>query len=137
MHLFRLERPTDSLFCPLLVIFCCQNSRFCLFLVIFYWYNSICFSFMPGWHSVLMRWLSSMLTNALYVRSQPGTDYFVMSLCCCVWLLASLCYQEYSCMGELSVWIVFPTVAICMYRSSALVPLDSCLTAVACLSSAY
>ena len=31
---------------------------------------------------------------------------------------------------------VFPTVVICMYRSSALVPLDICLTAAACLSSA-
>ena len=30
----------------------------------------------------------------------------------------------------------FPTVAIHMYRSSPLVPLDSCLTAAACLSSA-
>ena len=30
---------------------------------------------------------------------------------------------------------VFPTVAIRMYRSSPLVPLDSCLTAAACLSS--
>ena len=41
-----------------------------------------------------------------------------------------------SYMGELTVWIVFPTVAILMYRSSALVPLDSCLTAAARLSSA-
>ena len=32
--------------------------------------------------------------------------------------------------------IVFPTVAIHMYRSSPLVPLDSCLTAAACLSTA-
>ena len=39
-------------------------------------------------------------------------------------------------MGELTVWIVFPTVAILMYRSSPLVPLDSCLTAAACFSSA-
>ena len=39
-------------------------------------------------------------------------------------------------MGELIVWIVFPTVTICMYRSSPLVPLGSCLTAAACLSSA-
>ena len=39
-------------------------------------------------------------------------------------------------MEELTVWLVFPTVAILMYRSSALVPLDSCLTAAACLSSA-
>ena len=31
---------------------------------------------------------------------------------------------------------VFPTVAIRMYRSSPLVPLDSCLTAAACLFSA-
>ena len=41
-----------------------------------------------------------------------------------------------SYMGELIVCIVFPTVAIRMYRSSPLVPLDSCLTAAACLSSA-
>ena len=41
-----------------------------------------------------------------------------------------------SYMGELTVWIVFPTVVIRMYRSSPLVPLDSCLTAAACLSSA-
>ena len=41
-----------------------------------------------------------------------------------------------SFVGELTVWIVFPTVAIRMYRSSPLVPLDSCLTAAACLSSA-
>ena len=32
--------------------------------------------------------------------------------------------------------LVFPTVAIHIYRSSPLVPLDSCLTAAACLSSA-
>ena len=38
--------------------------------------------------------------------------------------------------GELTVCIVFPTIAIRMYRSSPLVPLDSCLTAAACLSSA-
>ena len=36
----------------------------------------------------------------------------------------------------LTVWIVFPSVAKHMYRSSPLVPLDSCLTAAACLSSA-
>ena len=49
-------------------------------------------------HGELMRRLSSVLTNALRVRSQPGTDYFVLSVCCCVRFLASLCYQEYSCM---------------------------------------
>ena len=52
--------------------------------------------FMSGWISGRMRWVSSMLTNALQVRSQPGTDYFVLSVCCFVWFLASLCYQEYS-----------------------------------------
>ena len=31
---------------------------------------------------------------------------------------------------------MFPTIAIHVYRSSPLVPLDSCLTAAACLSSA-
>ena len=41
-----------------------------------------------------------------------------------------------SYMRELTVWIVFLTVAIRMYRSSPLVPLDSCLTTAACLSSA-
>ena len=39
-------------------------------------------------------------------------------------------------MGELTVQKVFSTVALRMYRSSPLVPLDSCLTAAACLSSA-
>ena len=67
-------------------------------------------------HDGLMLWLSSMLTNALYVRSQPGTDYFVLSVCCCACFLALLCYQEYSYiyMGELTVWIVFPTFVIRM-----------------------
>ena len=78
------------------------------------------------------------ICSRLMVQSQPGTDYFVLSVCCCVRFLASLCYQEYSYIriGDLTVWIVFPTVAIRMYRSSPLVPLDSCLTAAACLSSA-
>ena len=52
---------------------------------------------MPGWHSGLECWLGSMLSNALYVRSQPGMDYFVLSVCCCVRFLALLCYQKYSC----------------------------------------
>ena len=42
----------------------------------------------------------------------------------------------YSYMGNLTVLIVFPSVVIRMHRSSPLVPLDSCLTAAACLSSA-
>ena len=49
-------------------------------------------------------------------------------------LLGVLMYESY--MGELTVWIVFPTVAICMYRLSPLVPSNSCLTAVASFSSA-
>ena len=40
----------------------------------------------------------------------------------------------YHTLGEYG--IVIPTDAICMYRSWPLVPLDSCLTAAACLSSA-
>ena len=38
-------------------------------------------------------------------------------------------------MGELTVWIMFSIVSVRMYRLSPLVPLDSCLTAAACLSS--
>ena len=41
----------------------------------------ILYVIMPGWHSVLMRWLSSVLTNALYVRSSPRNNYFVLSVC--------------------------------------------------------
>ena len=63
------------------------------------------------------------------------------SLCC---LYVAVCGSSFavltgvlmcvSYMGELTVWIVFPTVAVRMYRSSPWVPLDSCLTAAACLS---
>ena len=69
---------------------------------------------MPGWHRRLMRWRSSMLVNAIYLRSHPRTDFFVLCACCCVRFLASLCYQEYLCIhtGELIVWILFPTIAI-------------------------
>ena len=48
-------------------------------------------------------------------------------------LLGVLMYESY--MGELTVWIVFPNVAIC-YRLSPLIPLNRCLTAIACLSRA-
>ena len=93
---------------------------------------------LAGIYSGLRSWLGSMLTNALQVRFQPGSDNFVLCVCCCVWFLASLCYQGYSYIHveELTVWIVFPTVAIHVYKSSPLVPMDSCLTAAACLSSA-
>ena len=84
--------------------------------------------------------LCNALTYALFVRSHPGTINFVLSVYCCVGFLASLCYHQYlclySCMGELTVCIVFPTVAIRMHRLSPLVPLDIPLTAAACLSSA-
>ena len=53
---------------------------------------------MPGWHGGFMRWLSSILPNVLHVRSQPGTDNFVQSVCCFVLFLDSVCSQEYSCM---------------------------------------
>ena len=84
----------------------------------------------------------SVVCWLMHSRFAPnqGRITFLVSVCCCVWLLASLCYQEYSCiysyMGELTVWIVFPTAAIRMYRSPPLVRLDSCLTAAAYLSSA-
>ena len=72
--------------------------------------------------------------NALQCR--VALHYFVLSVCCGVCFLASMCYQEYSYihMGELTVWIAFSTVAIRMYRSSPLAPLDSYLTAAAYLS---
>ena len=67
--------------------------------------------FMPGRHGGIMRWLSSMLTNVLQVRSQPGTDNFVLSVCCCVRFQTSLRYHEHSySYGELTVWIVFPVI---------------------------
>ena len=44
----------------------------------------------------------------------------------------------YSYMGELTVWIVFRIVAIRMYMSSSLVPLDSCVTAASrCVTSRW
>ena len=74
--------------------------------------------------------------NILHSRLHfAGTDYFVLAVCCWVRFLFR-CITRSTHMGELTVWIVFPTVAIHMYRSSPLVSLDSCLTAAACLSSA-
>ena len=90
------------------------------------------------WHGGIMRWLSSMLTN-MHCRFDPNQGW--TSLCCLyVAVYGSLlrCFTKsiHIRMGELIVWIVFSTVAIRMYRSSPLVPLDSCLAAAACLSSA-
>ena len=65
---------------------------------------------MPGWDGWIMRWLSSMLSNAFWVRSQPGTDIFVvLFVYCSVLLVAPPCYQEYSYIHvkEFTVWIVF------------------------------
>ena len=64
------------------------------------------------------------------------------TLCC---LYVAMCGSYLRCVtrsthiriGELTVRIVFPNVAARMYRSSPLVPLDSCLTAAACLSCAF
>ena len=94
-------------------------------------------TFMPGWHSGLLCWLSGVLNyNALQVRSQPCRDGPLCAVCILLCMAISfavlpgvLMYVSY--MGELTVWIVFPTVAVWMYRSSPLVPLDSCLTATA------
>ena len=63
------------------------------------------------------------------------TDLFVLCLAPGFAVLPGvLMYVSY--VEELTVWIVLPTIAIRMYRSSPLVPLDSCLTAAACFSSA-
>ena len=95
---------------------------------------------MPGWHGGLMRWLSNMLTNACITGSIPTRDGQLCDVCMLLCAVPSFVVLPgaliYSYMGELTVWIVFSTVAIRMYRSSPLVPLDSCLTAAACLSSA-
>ena len=56
-------------------------------------YLVLCLAGIVGWSADSV----DMLTNALQFRSQPGTDFFVLSVCCCVQFLASLCYQEYSC----------------------------------------
>ena len=97
--------------------------------------------FMPGWHSGLECWLSGVLTNALIVGSLPTRDGPLCAVCMLLCVAPNFAVLPgvlmcVSYMGELTVWIVFPTVAIRMYRSSPLVPLDSCLTAAACLSSA-
>ena len=42
---------------------------------------------MPGWHSMIMRWLSGVLTNAFIVGSLPtrvGLLYAVCMLLCAV-----------------------------------------------------
>ena len=76
--------------------------------------------------------------NPLCLPTRDGLLCAVCMLLCAVPSFAVLpgALMCVSYMGELTVWIVFPTVAIRMYRSSQLVPLDSCLTAAACLSSA-
>ena len=44
----------------------------------------------PVWHDGLMRWLSSILANALKdIRSQPGTDYFVLYVCMLLYAVPS------------------------------------------------
>ena len=96
-------------------------------------------AFMSCWHGGIMHWLSSMLTNVLQVRSQPGTNIFVLPVCYCVLFLASLNYQEHAhlypyggvnCLNSVTYRFVKR-----MHRSSPFVPLDSSLTAAACFSS--
>ena len=58
MNFKRLESPRKKVF-PLL---------FCLLYIYYAWHRKYTVSyinFVPGWHSVPMHWLSSMLTNAL------------------------------------------------------------------------
>ena len=117
------------------------NMEFYLNILNFIKYEIVSsFLFMPGWHGGLMRWLSSMLT-VVYCRFDPNfwTDNFVLSVCCCVIFLASLCYQEhsYSYGGVNCLNSVLYHCCTYVYRSSPLVLLGSCLTAAACLSSAY
>ena len=83
-------------------------------------------------------WIPLQLNYRTLPPSKAGPAALVCMLLCAVPSFAVLpgVLMCVSYMGELTAWIVFPTVAIRMYRSSPLVPLDSCLTAVACLSSA-
>ena len=86
---------------------------------------------------VLTQWCAdSCIVGSLPTRDGP---LCAVSMLLCVVLGFAvlpgvLMYVSY--MGELTVWIVFPTVAIRKYRSSPLVLMDSCMTAAACLSSA-
>ena len=72
------------------------------------------------------------ISDDLKSKSNHDFDFKIMILI----LKSKSCPSLQVDMGKLTVWIVFPTVAIRMNRSSPLVPLDSCLTAAACLSSA-
>ena len=90
---------------------------------------------------IVDRVLTQWCADYCIVGSLPTRDGPLCAVCMSLCVAPSfavlpgvLMYVSY--MGELTVWIVFPTVAIHMYRSSPLVPLDSCLTAAACLSSA-
>ena len=83
----------------------------------------------PGWHGGLMHSFSRMMTICI-AGLIPTRDCAVPSQGLCV-VPSFLCVTRNTriLMGELTVWIVFSTVAIRMYRSSPLVPLGSCLTA--------
>ena len=45
-------------------------------------------AFMPGCHSRLMSRLSSVLTKCIEGSIPTREYYFVLSVCCCVWLLS-------------------------------------------------
>ena len=98
--------------------------------------NSI-YLFGTWWVRVLTQWCADKCN----VGSLPTRVELLYAVCMFLCMALGFdvlpgVFMYVSYMGELTVWIVFPTVAICMYRLSPLVPLDSCLTAAACLSSA-
>ena len=92
-----------------------------------------------GCHGGIMHRLRSRLCWLMHCGFNPNKGW--TTLCC---LYVDVCGSYLRCvtrnshihMGELTVWIVLPTVAMRMHRSSPLVPLDVCLTAAACYSSA-
>ena len=89
--------------------------------------------------ALIFEWGSYLSEFCGFDPNRLATDNFVLSVFSCVWFLTSMRYYRstHIWMGELPVWIVLPTVAVCMYKSSPLVSLDSCLTASACVFSAY
>ena len=71
----------------------------------------------------------------VYVHLIPHQD--IQSLSCNLYIrvLISFLGGKNTYSRELTVWILLNTVATHMYRSSVSVPLDSCLTVSACVSS--
>ena len=97
--------------CIIVSHFCITVSHLCIsvyHLCTTVSHSCITVSHLPDWHGGLIRWLSSMLTNALYVRSQPGTDNFVLSVCCRMrFLVCNVTSITHIRTGELTV--IIPT----------------------------